>query len=667
MYQLHRFHLLLLWLLLLGSSPALMVGQTISVPQNLRHQLAEARTPQATCTAMLAMARYFERRQPDSAYSYAHQALELATNHHLRSEEQEALNRLGDLRYGQGAYPEASEHYFRLLRLARTNEDRRGVARALERLGHIDYRFGNYPEAIEFQLEALQIRSDLKDSLEMADSYYAIGILQAEMGNYQQARSYYQQALELVISREDLQRQANILNMVGRTWRKQNIFDKALATHARSFALYSRLGDELGMSDYYNNVGSIYRRQGKYETALEYFFKALKIQQQLGDQEGMADGLNDIGTTYTQMGQYEKGIQYLQQALSIAQATGLKDDVRYAYASLSAAHDSLGDSRRAMDFYILATNLRDSLVNQSRANQLNQLQTKHQLAEQAQQIALLKQQRALVKSQQEVSDARTRQTLIILGAFLLILGIFGGFMLWRSRLQSQLNRKLAAKNRTIEAERKKSENLLHNILPVSVAEELKASRNNQVKARSFDSVSVLFTDFRGFSKQAANMTPQELVADLDECFRGFDQIMLKHGLEKIKTIGDAYMCASGLPVTKADHAVRTVQAALDMQTFMIQLKEIRQAEDRPFFEARLGIHSGPVVAGVVGQLKFAYDIWGDTVNTAARMESRGRPGKVNISQATFELVKDHFEWQHRGKVKVKHGIEIDMYFVLGPT
>lgn len=210
-------------------------------------------------------------------------------------------------------------------------------------------------------------------------------------------------------------------------------------------------------------------------------------------------------------------------------------------------------------------------------------------------------------------------------------------------------------------EKKKSDQLLLNILPNETAEELKSSGKATVK--HYDKVSVLFTDFVGFTKITEKISHEKLVRELDQHFRAFDEIMEKWGIEKIKTIGDAYMCAGGLPVPNNNNPVKVVLAGLEMQRLVDKLNEKKKAEGEAVWNIRLGIHTGEVIAGVVGKKKFAYDIWGDTVNTASRIESGGEVGKVNISGATFELVKDYFNCTHRGKLPAKNKGEIDMYFV----
>jgi adenylate cyclase len=174
---------------------------------------------------------------------------------------------------------------------------------------------------------------------------------------------------------------------------------------------------------------------------------------------------------------------------------------------------------------------------------------------------------------------------------------------------------------------------------------------------------VLFTDFKGFSTIAGKLRPQELVSELNDYFMAFDEIVDQYGLEKIKTIGDAYMCAGGIPVPNDTHALNAVEAALAMQAYMKKkYKELEESGSQGW-ELRVGIHTGPIVAGVVGKRKYAYDIWGDTVNIASRMESNGEPGKVNVSSATYALIKDKFECHHRGKISAKNIGEVDMYFI----
>ncbi len=233
-------------------------------------------------------------------------------------------------------------------------------------------------------------------------------------------------------------------------------------------------------------------------------------------------------------------------------------------------------------------------------------------------------------------------------------------MFVRIILQSE---KLKIAHANLAIEKDKSEKLLLNILPKEIADELKEKGGSY--PREYQLVTILFTDFKGFTMLAEKLSPQELVSELDKCFEYFDQTVEDNHLEKIKTIGDAYMCAGGLPTPNKTSPIDSVLAGLEMVRFIERTKKLKEKEGIPYWEMRVGINSGVLMAGVVGKSKFAYDVWGDTVNTASRMESSGVPQRVNISSSTYELVKDFFDCTHRGKIKAKNKGEIDMYLVEG--
>jgi class 3 adenylate cyclase len=255
-------------------------------------------------------------------------------------------------------------------------------------------------------------------------------------------------------------------------------------------------------------------------------------------------------------------------------------------------------------------------------------------------------------------EEKTRYISFGVGAFLLLLA---GGLYTRVRY-------IRKSKATLQTEKDRSDNLLLNILPEEIAQELK--EKGRADARDFEMVSILFTDFKGFTEQSAKLSAADMVNEINHCFEAFDHIIEKYKVEKIKTIGDAYMAAGGLPVPTDDSVTNTVLAALEMQSFITKRKAKMDAIGKPAFEMRVGIHTGPVVAGIVGVKKFQYDIWGDTVNTASRIESNGESGKVNISQATYELLKSteqgrsaDFAFENRGKIKAKGKGEIKMWFV----
>ena len=212
----------------------------------------------------------------------------------------------------------------------------------------------------------------------------------------------------------------------------------------------------------------------------------------------------------------------------------------------------------------------------------------------------------------------------------------------------------------LEKEKEKSDKLLLNILPFKIAEELKV--NGHAKTKFFDQVTVLFSDFKDFTVIAQQLEHEELIAELNRCFMFFDDVCVRHNVEKIKTVGDSFMCAGGIPIKNTTNPVDVILAAFEMRDFISNLKKEQATKGRTLWKIRIGVNTGEIISGVVGKKKFAYDIWGDTVNTASRLEQASLPNKINISGSTYELVKDFFDCTPRGKIPVKHKGEIDMYF-----
>jgi class 3 adenylate cyclase len=298
----------------------------------------------------------------------------------------------------------------------------------------------------------------------------------------------------------------------------------------------------------------------------------------------------------------------------------------------------------ALEHYKLYISYRDSINNEANTRKTVKQQMQYDFDKKD----------ALAKSEQEKKDAVAMEELqtqkVIRNGFV---GGFAIMLLFAGVFFTQRNK--------INKGKKRSDELLLNILPSEVAEELK--EKGAAEAKQFDEVTVMFTDFKNFTQISEKLSPSELVAEIDTCFKAFDNIITRHNIEKIKTIGDSYMCAGGLPVINTTNAKDVVKAALEIQQFMREHLLQRQRDGKEVFEMRVGIHTGQVVAGIVGVKKFAYDIWGDTVNIASRMESSGEAGKVNISGTTFNLVKDAFHCVHRGKIEAKNKGVIDMYYV----
>ncbi|MDX2360238.1 MAG: adenylate/guanylate cyclase domain-containing protein [Crocinitomicaceae bacterium] len=325
---------------------------------------------------------------------------------------------------------------------------------------------------------------------------------------------------------------------------------------------------------------------------------------------------------------------------------------------------------KLLEEQLLVENQQKELELIQRDNELKELALERErlvVQENENEIRLLAQEKELEVQRRKNEEQEFQNTIkLVMGALLFILLILIGILFAYRQLRKRKKYIeaqaliIAESKKQIEKEKEKSDGLLLNILPFAVADELKLNGNS--KPKLYQEVSVGFTDFAGFTMISEKLSPEELVEKLDGIFYAFDIIIEKHGLERIKTIGDAYMYAAGLPNELEDHAEKIVHASLDIRDYINTYNQELEANE-PKWNIRIGVNTGPVVAGVIGVRKFAYDIWGDTVNTAARMESSGEVGKVNISGSTFKLIQDKFLTEHRGKVAAKNKGDIDMYFV----
>ncbi|MCC7297413.1 MAG: hypothetical protein IT244_03695 [Bacteroidia bacterium] len=294
----------------------------------------------------------------------------------------------------------------------------------------------------------------------------------------------------------------------------------------------------------------------------------------------------------------------------------------------------------------------------------NEAQEKQRL----QQISLLEQDRkiGILEAEKQKTTVRNATLGGLLALALLVLAAFGFFyarnknkILAKQNIDIENKNKLIAQSHEIiEADKVKSDELLLNILPEEVAQELK--QHGASKPIHYDMVSILFTDFVSFTQYSERVSNETLINELNEIFHAFDEIIDEFNLEKIKTIGDSYMCAGGLPVPNVTNAEDAVNAAIKMRNYIAVFNKNRKEEDR--LHIRIGINTGPCVAGVVGKRKFAYDIWGDSVNTAARMEQSSEAGKINVSENTYQVIKDKFHCEYRGMVEAKNKGKIKMYF-----
>ncbi|MCU0349016.1 MAG: hypothetical protein MUC59_18905 [Saprospiraceae bacterium] len=485
------------------------------------------------------------------------------------------------------------------------------------------YAEGFYEKSVEWADKAEAAAKKLKNNAYVAISLNQKGKSQAKLPGRSKAKAYktFEESNELTTD-ADLKLD-NLLNM--RDLAKALDKKKDLAALEREIAVLN--GGDASVTS--TSSGGLFSKRKKAQEEME---KAQAQNQQLS-------------AAVTNLSQEKESLSK-EKATLAKQRQGLQKMI----AAKEAAIQNLS-----------AEQIKQQLLFSEQSRMLDSMQYAGALdsMELAQKDMVVQQQQAeLARKEAEISLKNSQRNLLL--ALVGLVAIFGGALFLRYLTISKHNAVLAEKNRIIEEERKRSEELLLNILPAAVATELK--QNGSAQARRYDNATVLFTDFQGFSAISKQLSAEQLVSDLDYAFKHFDQIIGKYNLEKIKTIGDAYMCAGGLP-DKDGHPRDVVRAGLEIQQFLKKWNvEKRKAGESPF-EARIGVHTGPLVAGVVGSRKFAYDIWGDTVNVASRMETSGEPGLVNISASTFSFVKDDFKCEYRGKVPAKNVGEVEMYFV----
>ncbi|MCU0391915.1 MAG: hypothetical protein MUE81_12415 [Thermoflexibacter sp.] len=518
---------------------------------------------------------------------------------------------------------------------------------------------------IEEYVQKGENKNAMNEALKIAKSLH-------EQKRDREALLFYEKASEISEQVNDLSLRAKAYEELGDAYYRNNSADKAIRCLNTSALYYANVGAAQSQTSVINRIGYTERTKKKnYDAAIKHFKRALQIAQQNNIFSSQLKSYELLEATYTEKGDtqnaqvYRSLISELKKAPNSEKISKIDVELQATQEQLEALRTTNESQKKELQSKIVLFEKEKNKLNKELTARADSLENANYEAKMAESKAMAE------------SEERKRiqtQLYFSFGGMILLL-IFSGFLFSLYRSRNIANKKLAEQNIQIkkqadELERKgnelhrekeKSERLLLNILPAKVAEELKDK--NYTTPRHYEMVTVLFTDFKGFTSIAEQMTPEEIIRELNMIFSEFDRICKEYRLEKIKTIGDAYMCAGGIPEPNSTNPIDAVNAALEMQNYMRVLAEQKQMRGEHFFELRLGINTGPVVAGVVGESKFAYDIWGDTVNLASRMESGGEPGRVNISDHTYELVKEHFDCMYRGKISVKNKGEVNMYFV----
>ena len=634
-----RIIFLILAILIIGKvEQSLAQNQGNGKSDSLLLSLNNAKEDTNKVNLLNAISKSFFAIDPQRSVFYGQQSSALATKLHFLRGLALAYKNMGIGYFYKGENIDAIKSYQLSLETFNLLGDKKGIANIYSNMGNVYYNQDEDAEALDLYLKALKYSDESGDTLRMVTALINIGAIYGKKPKeYNKAINYYRRAFPLAKAIGDNSTYGIAAVNIGEIYMEKEAFDSAQYYYNLSLEAVKETEDApYTMCD----IGLLFMKQKKYDSAIKILTLASELARKLDLKADLAKLLIGLGKCYWAKNDLPRAEEYLHEAEMVASESGAKYALKDIYEALSEIYSEKQDYSKTAKYQSLLLAVKDSIYNLEVDKKLNTLSFNYKLDK--------------MKLDQEKKDAAARteiarQKLVrngFVGGFALVLVFAGIFFTQRNKIKKG---------------KQLSDELLLNILPGEVAEELKAK--GSADARHFDDVTVMFTDFKGFTRISEKLSPYELVAEIHTCFKAFDAIMNKHNIEKIKTIGDAYMCAGGLPVANTTHATDVVKAALEIQQFMQEHFLQRKKENKEPFEIRIGVHTGPVVAGIVGVKKFAYDIWGDTVNIASRMESSGEAGKVNISGRSYELVKDKFTCTHRGKIQAKNKGEIDMYFV----
>lgn len=584
----------------------------------------------------------YQRTNIDSCFWFARIAYRLSEQAGYLRGKQKACIRMGSAVLTRGAYDSARQYLYEALVDAEKMGDKRGSAGAFLLLSYVYQGKGLKDSSISTLYSSLRYSEAVWDTSLTILNYTALGDVFGEYGDFDLADFQYKKAMRWAAHSCYLNEYAGILfGIAGANYKKGHV-KVALQYYLQIDSICHILGDEIGVAQNLNNLALCYADLGQPLKAITCYAGALYSYRQSGLLSEEANALYNLADLYKTQNNADSAIYYLHKSLSVASQIGELDKQQDCYAMLAILYARINQFKKAYQYHANYTSLSDSLMSVEKVKSISEMRTRYETTLKVREIEWLRQQNA-------VNRLRASRSILVnfgLGGALL------GIVLVTFAFHSQ-NKNKAKLNAELIAAKKQSDDLLLNILPEEVALELK--QTGEAMAREYNNVTVLFTDFTNFTNHSEQMSPTELVNEVHHRFTAFDAIIEKYGLEKIKTIGNAYLAVCGLPNESSDHAQRVTRSALEIRDYM------RGHSEK--FEVRIGIHTGTVVAGIVGVKKYAYDIWGDTVNMASRMESTSAAGKINISNSTYELIQQEFLCSYRGLINAKNKGEIDMYFV----
>lgn len=532
-------------------------------------------------------------------------------------------------------YTKALQSFQKSLDFFSQTGDLQGKAYATSNLGAVYDGLASYDLALENYLEAVRLNESLDNKEEMATNYNNIGTVHASQNNFEMAFEYYTKAVTLFEELDSKEGLAYTYSNLGQFFYHYAYYDEAYGFYLKALRLNIELDNKNDLADSFNNIASIFEIKENYSKATEYYQNALDIYQELKNLEGAIHVTNNLGTVEHKNKNYERALELHTSAFEASKALGYNKGLEASILNLSMDYEALDKKSEAIDFKSLYIELQKVILAEEQNEHIVNAQIVYETEKKD---AEIEQQSKEIKAQAD----KVRRQLIIIGvaiAIILMVTVLG-YMIYK--------------------ERQKSEQLLLNILPKKVADDLKLY--GKTEPEYFENCSVYFSDIVNFTSTSESLEPAYLIEELNDLFTTFDTIMATYGCERIKTIGDAYMAVSGMPLPEEDHAEKMVDAALDI---LDALKSRGQSAEINW-SIRIGIHSGNIVGGVVGVKKYLYDVFGDTINTASRMESNSESMRLNISLSTYDLIKnqtDKYIFTERSPIEVKGKGLLKMYFL----
>ncbi|MBK8911449.1 MAG: tetratricopeptide repeat protein [Chlorobi bacterium] len=656
---------------------------------NLRAAVAAAATPAERAGALNQLAEELERQgEYAESLAAAEEAQSLAKEVGDGAAEAEALRLQGIIHAQREEYSTALLLFEEELQLHEELGGRASVARVVSNIGNVYMRLSEYPKTLECFSRALLLYEELGERSGVARVMGNIGTVYQNLSEYPKALEYLSNALAIYEELGERSGIALVTGNIGNVYLHLSEYPKALESYMHALAMHEELGDRSGVARVVSNIGNVYTYLSEYPKALEYYTRALALHEELGERSGVAIVTGNIGTV---LSDYAKALEYLSRALALHEELGNRTGVARATGSIGAVYADLSEYPKALEYYTRALALHEELGDRTGVarvtGNIGLLYSQQAFAEYNPTKAEELLQQAIALNEELGTKQNlyvTHQALAELyeqeGRFEEALTYFKKFHEVQEEVQSEeakkkaiqveQQRQIAEMEKRTAAERaraKATEELLHKTLPPSIADRM-ISGERQIADR-FDSASILFADVVGFTPMTAQMPASAVLEFMNFVFAHFDSIAAKHGCERIKTIGDGYMAACGAPIEYADHAERIARMAMEMlEDVALPASITEHLPPNTEFEIRIGLHTGSITGGVIGTGKLAYDIYGDAVNTASRMESHGEAGKIHVSEEFAEELRRSggelsITLEERGELTIKGKGTLRTYFL----